>query len=863
MGRARMGRTSAAGAEVVHRSKRSGRSVGACIRVSLLFALALIAAPWAFPKAAQAESNVVGFGANGQGQLGAGYQDGEEIAPVSVPGLTSVVQIAQGFNFTLALTSSGTVESWGENNYGQLGVGSPHYPQRCRSPQVIPGLSEVVAVAAAGNHAMALLQDGEVRTWGVTQGGEFGNGTQGTSVGEEEEGEEGETVELPEEEEEAAHEVIVEEHGCEYRPEHHEKHPDTGTSSDELQTPAMPKETVVTAIAAGGQSDYALVSTGQVEAWGSNTDGQLGNKMPTTAEREKCEAKFKKAGEKPKKHSGETKEAFEERLAKWKQEEKERREANLAYFEENHSECQLLCYTEQGIKPCLTTPHVVEAVPTESELGKGSYPMNNVVSIAPGGEQFYALIKSGSASHVEALGNNASGQLGNGVEKGGENNPVAVEVVGSSGYTKIGAGNKEGFGVSSSGSAYGWGDATDGELIGAGETKFCAAGKCYRTPHLLTGSGGLPSGTVEDMEGGGDDSFIVIGHKLYAFGENENGNLGINSKTIKKTSTATLIEGIGEVKEASAAELRTSVLLVKNTAPAPLVELVPSVGGLTLNWTINATKYKVRESPLSTLDGAGHEYTKLAEPLEKVHTFSWPNATEPALLRADTAYRATIQEVKGSVNETRVIFGTPLARAGFPVTGSVDTFERAPENPLSDGGKWSVLGWTKTAGAIYSRADGWMPTEGTSEAPESEASGAYWNAHEFVGPAVAVHIYAENKRNYVALWCDTTGTGAKNGYRVMAVGTGSGYGFRLVLQKWVEGSATTLGESSEIAFKGLSQENVVGMTASGGTVKAWYGTTEETMAVKVEAADATFSRGYTGIEGTGLRAFGETDFGGA
>ncbi|MGH2853522.1 MAG: hypothetical protein ACRDLF_04930 [Solirubrobacteraceae bacterium] len=76
----------------------------------------------------------------------------------------------------------------------------------------------------------------------------------------------------------------------------------------------------------------------------------------------------------------------------------------------------------------------------------------------------------------------------------------------------------------------------------------------------------------------------------------------------------------------------------------------------------------------------------------------------------------------------------------------------------------------------------------------------------------------------------------------------------------MSGSRTQLGESSEIGFKGGSKENIVGITAINGTVKAWYGTTEENLAVKVEASDATFTHGYVGIEGTDSAAFGETKY---
>ncbi|HUN79803.1 MAG TPA: hypothetical protein VMU32_12825 [Solirubrobacteraceae bacterium] len=210
----------------------------------------------------------------------------------------------------------------------------------------------------------------------------------------------------------------------------------------------------------------------------------------------------------------------------------------------------------------------------------------------------------------------------------------------------------------------------------------------------------------------------------------------------------------------------------------------------------------------------------------------------------------------GAYGETQFRASSPF----FPATESVDTFERAAENPLSNGGKWSKLAWTKTIGRVYSEKFGWVPKEGGLEAPESEADGAYWNAGGSTSPAVSVHIYAENRRDYVGIWCDTTGSGSKNGYRVKVVGTATNYGFKLILEKWVSGSKTQLGESPEIYFKGGSSENIVGITAINGKIAAWYGTTEGNLAVKVEASDATFSHGHVGIEGTDNSAFGETKY---
>jgi alpha-tubulin suppressor-like RCC1 family protein len=106
--------------------------------------------------------------------------------PVQVVGvggvglLGGVTAIAQGYNHSLALLSNGTVVSWGENQYGQLGDGT--FTDRLSPVQVLaPGgggpLMGVTAIATSGHHSMALLSTGVVVAWGFNPDGELGNGT--------------------------------------------------------------------------------------------------------------------------------------------------------------------------------------------------------------------------------------------------------------------------------------------------------------------------------------------------------------------------------------------------------------------------------------------------------------------------------------------------------------------------------------------------------------------------------------------------------------------------------------------------------------------------------------------------------------
>lgn len=114
------------------------------------------------------------WGKNASGQLGDGtFQD--RASPVVVIGLSAVAQVAAGGETSVAATEGGVVWAWGNNSSGQLGSGTNVSSQALGVP--VPGLSNVVAVAAGDNHVLALLSDGTVRAWGLNADGQLGDGT--------------------------------------------------------------------------------------------------------------------------------------------------------------------------------------------------------------------------------------------------------------------------------------------------------------------------------------------------------------------------------------------------------------------------------------------------------------------------------------------------------------------------------------------------------------------------------------------------------------------------------------------------------------------------------------------------------------
>jgi hypothetical protein len=126
--------------------------------------------------ALKTDGTVMGWGMNAFGQTGAATFENVSPTPSVVNGLTNITGIAAGYGFSLALKSDGTIWGWGLNSQGQLGNGATSTnPQPI--PTVVNGITNVASIAAGYGHGLALLSDGSLRTWGNNYYGQLGDGT--------------------------------------------------------------------------------------------------------------------------------------------------------------------------------------------------------------------------------------------------------------------------------------------------------------------------------------------------------------------------------------------------------------------------------------------------------------------------------------------------------------------------------------------------------------------------------------------------------------------------------------------------------------------------------------------------------------
>jgi molybdopterin-binding protein len=177
------------------------------------------------------DGSVLAWGWNGVGQLGDGtIASSFTPVPVDLPAGTHITAISAGDDFSLALTSQGSVLAWGDGLFGELGDGSTT-DSYSPIPVDLPAGTDITAIAAGNIYSLALTSQGTVLAWGDGLFGELGDGSIASSF--------------------------------------------TPVPVD------LPAGTRITAIATGDDFGLALTSQGTVLAWGYNGDGELGNGTTT------------------------------------------------------------------------------------------------------------------------------------------------------------------------------------------------------------------------------------------------------------------------------------------------------------------------------------------------------------------------------------------------------------------------------------------------------------------------------------------------------------------------------------------------------------------------------------------------------
>ena len=219
------------------------------------------------------------WGSNGLGQLGDGTTTNRP-APVAVTGGLHFQMITAGgysVGQTCGVTLSGDAYCWGDNGFGQLGIGSgPSAPHP--SPTLVAGgLKWTTLATGLGQHSCGVTTAGTTYCWGDNEYGSLGDGTTtrrdspvqviggvafaqlaaGGFIG---------------------HSCGLTSAGKAYCWGENEVGAiGDGTTIDRLSPAAVVGELTFTTLVAGYRHSCGRTTTGTVYCWGSGRAGQLGN----------------------------------------------------------------------------------------------------------------------------------------------------------------------------------------------------------------------------------------------------------------------------------------------------------------------------------------------------------------------------------------------------------------------------------------------------------------------------------------------------------------------------------------------------------------------------------------------------------
>ncbi len=127
-----------------------------------------------FTLALKSDGSLWSWGSDAAGKLGHGGVDSSTATPTQIGTDTDWLAVSAGYHHALALKTDGTLWAWGENDYGRLGAVDTTANTNIQAPMQVGDGADWAAVAAGGNHTIALKKDGSLWAWGHNGYGQVG-----------------------------------------------------------------------------------------------------------------------------------------------------------------------------------------------------------------------------------------------------------------------------------------------------------------------------------------------------------------------------------------------------------------------------------------------------------------------------------------------------------------------------------------------------------------------------------------------------------------------------------------------------------------------------------------------------------------
>jgi alpha-tubulin suppressor-like RCC1 family protein len=568
---------------------------------------------------------------------------GTAAAAFTVTGNVSDPRVAAGETHTLVVKRDGTVWGTGSNGWGHLGDGTTN--ARTSLGQVA-GLTGIRSIAAGVSHSAAVGQDGRLYTWGRNGSRQLGDGT-----------------------------------SVSYR------------TIPTLITgvPAL------VAVAAGQNHTLALTSTGEVYAFGSNGNGQIGNSSQTTTTGPVLIAGLPAI-------------------------------AGIAAGD-NHS----LAWTSAG-------QLYAWGANGSYQLGDGSNTMrtgpvlitavNSVAQAAAGA--LHTLVRT-TSGEARAWGYNFFGQLADGTTT---NRTTPTLIPSLAGVVAIGAGANHSL-ASTVSTTYTWGANSSWQL---GDNANPAVNRT--SPSAVAGI----AGSVQLGGGTTHSAAVETGGAIWMWGGNSSGQIGTGSTTTGKLP----VPIIGDV-----APPTTSLSTAVTYNEEQTLMLSSATPGATVRYTLNGV------DPVETDSIAANGQQIAITQNTTLKAKAWKTGLDPSAVQtfsyALQLLPPTITPPSGSYSQQPTIQMAPQAGlSGIEIRYTLDGNQPGDTSPLY-GGPF-ILPQTATVNARAYKA-GWMASQPSTSAYELQLDQIAPTITARVRPGVNAHGWAMGPAT-VTFICRDSGGGA-------------------------------------------------------------------------------------------------------